>query len=108
MKTSTKLWIDPPYGWAFSFQGYRWNKLTSWSAWKEFLETEQIVDEYGEVMNYDEFCEMVESYKAPKFVREDGHKNLVHNEEGKKKGYYNSEYDWDDDQGYSFSSREFS
>ena len=41
-------------------------------------------------------------------MREDGHTNLVHNEEGKKKGYYNSEYDWDDDQGYSFSSREFS
>ena len=96
------------YGWAFSFQGYRWNKLTSWSAWKEFLETEQIVDEYGEVMNYDEFCEMVESYKAPGFLREDGSKNLLHNAEGRKKGYFDAAYDWDDEDGYSFCSRDFS
>ncbi len=95
-------------GWAFSFQGYKWNKLTSWSAWKEFLETEQIVDEYGEVMNYEAFCEMVESYKAPGFLREDGSKNLVHNEEGRKDGYFDAAYDWDDEAGYSFCSRDFS
>ena len=25
------------YGWAFSFQGYRAERLVSWRAWKEFL-----------------------------------------------------------------------
>jgi len=29
-------------GWAFSFQGYPWNKLTSWKAWKEFLKDQAI------------------------------------------------------------------
>ena len=95
-------------GWAFTFQGYRWNKLISWSAWKEFLKTEPIVDEYGDEIKYDEFCEMVESYKAPGFQRKDGSKNLVHNEEGRKDGYFDSSDDWDDEAGYSFCSRDFS
>jgi len=91
------------FGWAFSFQGYRWNKLISWRNWKEFLKTEHIVDEYGEEMDYEAFCWMIETYKAPGFVRENGSKNLVHNEQGRKDGY-----DWDDENGYSFCSRDFS
>ena len=96
------------YGWAFSFQGYKWNKLTSWVNWKEFLKNELIIDEYGEEILYEAFCEMIESYKAPGFLREDGRKNLVHNEEGQKDGYFDAANDWDDEQGYSFSSRNFS
>jgi hypothetical protein len=95
-------------GWAFSFQGYKWNKLTSWSAWKEFLKSQSIVDEYGEEMKYNDFCEMVEIYKAPGFIRDNGHTNLVHNTEGRKDGYFDPEYDWDDENGYSFCSRDFS
>jgi len=96
------------HGWAFSFQGYSWNKLTSWVNWKEFLKNERIVDEYGEEMPYEAFCEMIESYKAPGFLREDGSKNLLHNAEGRKKGYFDNDFDWDDADGYSFCSREFS
>jgi len=96
------------YGWAFSFRGYSGNKLTSWVNWKEFLKNERIVDEYGEEMPYEAFCEMIESYKAPGFLREDGSKNLLHNTEGRKKGYFDPAYDWDDADGYSFSSRNFS
>jgi hypothetical protein len=98
------------HGWAFTFQGYIWVKLTSWQAWKKFLETQEIVDEYGDVVPYDEFVNMVEAYKAPGFVREDGHKNLQHNEEGKKSRFprFNPEKDWDDEDGYAFTTVNFS
>lgn len=98
-------------GWAFSFQGYRWNKLTSWKAWKEFLKDQIIMDEYGERIDYDWFVEMIETYKAPEYVNpQNGRKNLQHNDAGKKDKYpwFNPEYDWDDEDGYSFCSREFS
>ena len=95
-------------GWAFSFQGYRWNKLISWSAWKEFLKYQYIMDEYGEEMKYKEFCGMVEIYKAPGFIRDNGHTNLVHNIEARKDGYFDAAYDWDDEEGYSFTSKDFS
>jgi hypothetical protein len=50
---------------------------------------------------------------SPKHIRSDGHKNLQHNEEGKKPSssgfsWFNPEYDWDDPEGYAFCSREFS
>jgi len=98
------------YGWAFSFQGYRIERLVSWRAWKEFLKDKVIMDEYGERKDYDWFVHMIETYKAPGYVREDGHKNLQHNEQGKidKRPWFNPEYDWDDEDGYAFCSREFS
>ena len=98
------------HGWSFSFQGYPWNKLTSWRAWKTFLKDQQIRDEYGETISYEDFCNMVETYKAPGYVRQDGHRNLQHNEQGKlgPRPWFNGESDWDDEDGYSFCSREFS
>ncbi len=98
------------YGWAFSFQGYRAERLVSWRAWKEFLKDKIIMDEYGDRVNYDWFVNLIETYKAPGYVREDGHKNLQHNEQGKidKRPWFNPEYDWDDEDGYAFCSREFS
>ena len=97
------------YGWSFSFQGYTWNKLTSWKEWKEFLKTEIIVDEYGKRIDYDWFVNMIETYKSPSFVQA-GRKNLQHNEQGKTgtHPWFNPEYDWDDEDGYAFCSREFS
>ncbi len=98
------------YGWAFSFQGYRAERLVSWRAWKEFLKDKIIMDEYGDRVNYDWFINLIETYKAPGYMREDGHKNLQHNEQGKidKRPWFNPEYDWDDEDGYAFCSREFS
>jgi hypothetical protein len=107
------------YGWAFTFRGYRQKDLTSWQAWKEFLKDKKIKDEFGEDVNYAWFVEYVEGYKSPNYVREDGHKNLYHNEQGRIDKYpwsnigpqslwFNPEYDWDDPQGYSFGTREFS
>lgn len=95
-------------GWAFSFQGYPWNKLTSWKAWKEFLKDQAIENEYGDPVSYEDFVKMVESYKAPGFCNENGRVNLQHNDEGKRKGWFNPETDWDDEDGYSFTTREFS
>ncbi len=98
------------YGWAFSFQGYRAERLVSWRAWKEFLKDKVIVDEYGERTNYDWFVDYIEGNKSPGYVREDGHKNLQHNEQGKidKRPWFNPENDWDDEDGYAFCAREFS
>ena len=98
------------YGWTFSFQGYRAERLVSWRAWKEFLKDKVIVDEYGERTNYDWFVDYIEGNKSPGYVREDGHKNLQHNEQGKidKRPWFNPENDWDDEDGYAFCAREFS
>ena len=98
------------YGWTFSFQGYRAERLVSWRAWKEFLKDKIIVDEYGERTNYDWFVDYIEGNKSPGYVREDGHKNLQHNEQGRidKHPWFNPENDWDDEDGYAFCAREFS
>lgn len=101
------------WGWAFSFRGYKSERLVSWQQWKKFLADKTIMDEYGEQVDYNWLVEYIENEKKPGYVRDDGHKNLQHNEEGKKadsSGYswFNPEYDWDDEEGYSFSSREFS
>lgn len=96
------------YGWAFSFQGYKNDGLTSWQKWKEYLADKIIHDEYGEKIDYTDFVNLIETVKGPNHIRADGKKNLVHNEEGHKEGWFNPEYDWDDEGGYSFSSREFS
>lgn len=96
------------YGWAFSFRGYRAERLVSWQAWKEFLKDKVIMNEYGERKNYDWFVAYIESQKSINHVRTDGRTNLVHNEEARKQGWFNPEYDWDDPEGFSFCSREFS
>ena len=88
--------------------------LVSWKQWKEFLKDKIIMDEYHERMDYDSFVDMIETYKAPGYVNpQSGRKNQIHNEAGRKtdkNGYtwFNPEYDWDDEDGYSFSDREFS
>ena len=91
-------------GWCFLFQGYKWMSLTSWQAWKAYLKDKLIMDEYGEKMDYESFVDMVEKHKSPSSPYVKYH----HNEEGRKKGWFNPEYDWDDAEGYPFCSREFS
>lgn len=98
------------WGWSFSFRGYREDRLTSWAEWREFLQDRLIVDEYGDFIDHADFCRMIETVKAPGFVREDGHRNLQHNAQGKQapRPWFDPAHDWDDPQGYSFSDREFS
>jgi hypothetical protein len=97
-------------GWSFTFQGYPYMKLTSWKMWKEFLKDQLIYDEYREPMSYEEFVHMIETYKSPSYVSDRGHKNLSHNQAGKTDKYpwFNPERDWDDEDGYSFTTTEFS
>jgi hypothetical protein len=103
------------WGWSFTFQGYKYDGLTSWERWKDHLQRSiddkcKIVDEYGEYISFEDFVQMIETYKAPGYVREDGHKNLQHNEEGRKGQwqYFNPDRDWDDEMGYAFTMTEFS
>jgi len=97
------------HGWAFSFRGYRGERLVSWAAWKEFLRDKTIMNEYGERVDYDWFVNHIETYKSPRYVDKHGRKNQIHNEAGRNDKYpwFDPEYDWDDEEGYSFSSREF-
>ena len=97
-------------GWAFSFRGYRASLLVSWGAWKEFLKDKTIVDEYGSTIDYDDFVNMIETYKSPGYINANGMQNLQHNTQGKidTRPWFNIEYDWDDEDGYAFCSREFS
>ncbi len=82
-------------------------KLDSWKNWKDFLKNEVIIDEYGDVIDYDDFVKMVETYKAPGFKRDDGHVTKSHYDEYVATGS-RSDRDWVDADGYSFTSTEFS
>jgi hypothetical protein len=68
------------------------------------------MDEYHERIDYDWFVVYIEGPKAPGFVNEQGRKNLQHNEYGKTNmyPYFNPQNDWDDEDGYAFTTREFS
>lgn len=92
------------YGWCFSFRGYKYGGPISWQQWKEYLKDKLILNEYGEKVSYDSFVELIEKHKSPSNPASRYH----HNDEGKKKGWFNSEYDWDDEDGYPFCSRAFS
>lgn len=99
------------FGWSFSFHGYRAERLVSWAAWKEFLKDKTIMDEYGDRIDYDSFVNKIETYKSPGYINPgNGRKNQQHNEASRNDKYpwFNPEYDWDDEQGYAFSSRDFS
>ena len=69
-----------------------------------------IMDEYGERKDYAWVVNLIETYKSPHYVHEDGRQNLQHNKQGKidSRPWFNPEYDWDDEDGYAFCSREFS
>ena len=99
-------------GWAFSFHGYPDERLISWAAWKEFLKDKIIMDEYHERIDYDWFVKMIETYKAPGYINpQTGKKNLQRNDAIKKDKYFyghDPDDEWDDEDGYAFSTREFS
>ena len=122
------------YGWSFNFRGYDGQygyiedddnrslevpkdfQLKSWKQWKEYLKDKPIIDEYGDSISYEDFVEMVETYKSPEFVSEDGRKNLDHINEivadpryrDIRSQYTDPNIHWHDEDGYSFSSRYFS
>lgn len=122
------------FGWAFNFRGYDGKygyidddnnqsvtvpeslELKSWSQWKEYLQNLPIVDEYGDRVEYQEFVEMVETYKNPGYDLGEGRVNKDHITEILSdpryrdiwSEYQNPDEHWHDQLGYSFSSRYFS
>lgn len=121
-------------GWAFSFRGYKNTygtietddrkdikypydvDLISWENYKQVLKNKKIIDEYHEEIPYDEFVEMIETYKSPSFINERGRQNMDHityilNDERYTwvhSRYSDVEEHWHDNLGYSFSRTEFS
>ena len=75
-------------GWRFSFQSY--DDIKSWRQWKEHLKNQSIKNEYGEIISFDIFCNIVENSRGSIHAKE----------------YPNSTY-WIDEDGYSFSSKDF-
>jgi hypothetical protein len=116
------------YGWVPSFQGYNRDyvyfnmeedmpNLMSWRQWKLYLmkvlsQGSLIFNEYDEQFTFEEFKEIIEKYMArAKNQNWDNHAQIILNEpqrfhlessEEDKKNY------WIDDEGYSFSLKEFS
>lgn len=48
-------------GWSFLFAPCPELKLTSWRAWKAYLEGREIIDEYGEGHTLEDFSALVEA-----------------------------------------------
>lgn len=117
------------YGWAFSFQGYRkgenhssesvWfddvsENLTSWAEYREWLKDKTIYNEYDELIHYNTFVNIVETFGAPNYTNPQiKTRNLDHIDHVKATSHYvpQSYYDvkkhWHDDLGYSFSVEDF-
>ncbi|MGX7709216.1 hypothetical protein [Methylobacterium sp. Gmos1] len=64
-KDSEKLHIGKSsLGWEFLFVPYPEHGLTSFAAWKEYLQSREIVDEYGRVVSLADFVSLVEAKKG--------------------------------------------
>lgn len=106
-------------GWTFSFRGYRnyyVNETTelnidTWRKWQLFLKQPnvKIYNEYGEVISYDDFYNIVEQKKNEPF----NHAKLTLEKSDKifyKPEFVSEEYikqNWIDEDGNSFSDTEF-
>ena len=94
-------------GWQFSFQGYTSYddnpKIKSFEDWKRELQADgKIFDEYGRELTFEEFVELVESKNAAP----NNHYDYCM-KDSTTRGY-SMDNDWKDDEGYSFSSSDFS
>ena len=87
------------FGWEFSFKAHKDLNINSFGDWIKFLDnsTEDIIDEYGDVISKTDFYIMVERSKNCK--------NKNHYKEYKNNPYNTSFLDED---GYSFDYAEFS
>jgi hypothetical protein len=105
-------------GWEFGFRA--WSKsskfgkeIRSWAQWKEhILHIGFVYDEYGNLFDADTFIEKVENTRVPyrhtftnDMVTPFNHYDycVIHHPE-----HISSEHEWKDDEGWSFSSTEFS
>ena len=123
-------------GWAFNFRGHRNTygeisvdnfsrgtipypydvDLISWENYKQVLKDKTIINEYDDIISYDDFVTMIETYKSPNYVDSQGRKNkdhIISILEDERYYPVHSEYKdlskhWHDNLGYSFSSIDFS
>lgn len=95
-------------GWRFSFRGYVEHRdmgmsktviIGSWKDWKRVLKRGRIFDEYNKQWPYSEFVDMVEKSNAPGCMN--------HYDEMLKDCPSYLQNDWKDEDGWSFSAREF-
>jgi len=92
-------------GWQFSFYGpvQQFPDLRSWESWKVFLINQLIVDEYDRDITFEEFVLLVENSK-------DGRNHFDACTESFPDWIdrVGQGIDWKDEEGWSFSSGEFS
>ena len=89
----SRLHIGSSYnGWTFIFHAT--SVLTSWEAWKTYLEGKQIIDETGRPYTYNQFVAIVKSKVGER-------QNIGLQEQG---GLYSS---FCDDEGHGFRGGEF-
>jgi len=65
-------------GWKFLFASYPNEGLTTASAWREFLKTRLIRDEYGDEVSYEEFWQKVERMQAEKWTLKTHPDSYIH------------------------------
>ena len=83
-------------GWQFLFAPYPALGLTSWKAWREFLATRAIRDEYGTSHTMDDFADLVDS-------KQKGGLN-AQNASVSQCGPYGRDRETSDEEGYRFAS----
>jgi hypothetical protein len=86
--------------------------IRSWDEWKALLQRGgEIIDEYGESVTLDAFLERVEKWAAPGVLGHNGRQLLNHLAEMEKKAHLypiESQREWVDAKGYSFTILRFS
>ncbi len=108
-------------GWQFLFHGYNGQKkvpeIKSFKDWLYVLwkslttdKTGKIVDEYGRELSFDEFFALVKNNQTGSFNDRLNLNHYDHRKDFHKQHNWavNINNDWKDDEGYSFTSVEFS
>jgi hypothetical protein len=93
-------------GWEFSFQSAITNnglELRSWEEWKDFLQYQEIIDEYDRIIPYQDFINIVEGSRGPTKLN---HVDFM-NELAQTQPYQSSDNYWKDDAGWAFTNIEF-
>lgn len=88
-------------GWQFSFQSHPNfpSETSSWKGWQAYLAGKSIYNEYGDEVSLEELKQIVDRSRNEKHV---------HNEYTRAHGCFRFELDWDDPEGFSFTSQDFS
>jgi hypothetical protein len=105
-------------GWSFSFHGITECGLVTWAAWREYLQTHALRDEYGKTVSLADLEVLVESKRSGlnhTRIFRTPRAQLTPEERAQLSPHSNPRFDvlyaqtlWQDADGHSFSSGEFS